>query len=383
MSASSGPSQLLLNAQKELNKRRQLAGVDYRPPKRETAAPAAGSWLSKLYQAAPTPTQQQEETPQPTLSEQKARVSPTLAAFCLERDNRYNGGPLDGPYRLYKIMQLLDEDGRGWLRNQDVQSALTRKQSTSFIYGKRQLKIMLRRGEGLFWQRVKGNSELRIRLVSRARLVESLGCGRLRGREVTFAADMLLGSGRGRQAQVNAALYAAIHAGQIRNKKGEMRPITRAKVQEISGCSKYRQRSYEKRMGIIANHNIQILYRHSDYLLQRARIHHHLPAYKHTDYLGKINRHQRGAEYIAVRIANSYRTPQTFTVVHSQRQRTINRHLGGLCQLGSEGSDREQFVRLYHEHAAAAVSAFNRDPETGSYWPLSGEGGSRLWRKVG
>lgn len=381
MSASGRHSQLLLNAQKELQKRRLLAGVQYRPPSHETAEPDPQSWISTLCPSA-APQSQPQEPPQPKINDQEVRVSPTLAAFCLDRHNRHNGGSLDGPYRLYKIMQLLDGSGRGWLCSQDVQSALTRKMNPSFIYGKRQLKIMLRRGEGLFWQRVKSDGQVRIRLLSRARLAEALGAGRLRGREVTFPAKMLLGSGRGRQAGVNAALYAAVHAGQIQNKKGQARPITRAKVKEVSGCSNYRQRSYEKRIGISARHNIQILYRHSDYLLERARIHHHLPAYTHTDYLGKINRHQRGAQYIALRMANTYQTPQTFSVVHSQRQRTINRHLGGLCTMGSEGIDREPIVRLFHEDAAAAVSAFNRNPQTGSFWPLSGGKGTRLWRKI-
>ena len=136
-------------------------------------------------------------------------------------------------------------------------------------------------------------------------------------------------------------------------------------------------------MGINVAHNIHILGRHSDYLLERARIHHHLPAYKHTDFLGKINRHKRGAHYIAVRLANSYRTPDKFAVVHSCRQRTINRHLDGLCNLGSEGSVRDQIVRLYHENAATAVSAYNRDPDITAYWPLSNKAGPCLWRKVG
>ena len=171
--------------------------------------------------------------------------------------------------------------------------------------------------------------------------------------------------------------------GRSAAKKEPFAPSPANVFKAISGCSKYRQRSYEKRMGITAAHNIHILGQHSDYRLERARIHDHLPAYKHTDFLGKINRHQRGAHYIAVRLANSYSTPDKFAVIHSQRQRTINRNLVGLCPTGSEGSDREQIVRLYHENAAAAVTAYNKDPLTTAFWPLTTEGGSRLWRKAG
>lgn len=389
MHASGSPSQLLLNAQKELQKRRLLAGVDYRPPRQTVPDSPSAGWLSQLLKERPSaeaqgavPTERDEQK-RPIVPVSEARVAPTLAAFCLNHENRHNGGALDAPYRLYKILQLLDSDGRGWLSQEEVQITLTCKGSASYIYGKRQLKIILHRGEGLFWERVKHDGRVRIRLVSRIKLVDTLACGRLQGREVTFPAKLLLGCGRGRQAQVNAALYAAVHAGQIQGQKTEPRPITRATVEKISGCSRYRQRSYEARAGIVAGHNIQIIGRHSDYRLERARIHEHLPAYKHTDYLGKINRHERGADYIAVRLANSYHTPETFTVVHSQRQATINRHLGGLCHMGSEGIDRQEIVRLYHENAAAAVSAYNRDPQTAAFWSLCGTGGSRIWRRVG
>ena len=413
MNAAGTPSQLLLNAQKELHKRRQLAGITYRPPRPAADALPTLDWLKKLTPVPadpPLPTiekysygspeQVQREAERQgnkqqqangkkqgfafkNILEETARIAPTIAAACLNHDHQHNGSALDAPYRLYKILQLLDGCGRGWLDNQTVTTALTDKESASFIYGKRQLKIILRRGEGLFWQRVKSEGVVRIRLTSRTKLVAALDCGPLRGREVAIPAKLLLGCGRGRQAQVNAALYTAVHTGQIHSKKRAVRPITRRRVKAISGCSRYRQRSYEKRMGITAVHNIHILGQYSDYRLERVRIHDHLPAYKHTDFLGKINRHQPGAHYIGVRMANSYSTPDQFAVIHSRRQATINRHLGGLCLMGSEGIDREQIIRLYHENAAAAVSAFNRDPRTTAYWPLTGTGGSHLWRKVG
>ncbi|MDX1417121.1 MAG: hypothetical protein R3293_23145 [Candidatus Promineifilaceae bacterium] len=383
VSADGRPSQLLLNAQKELIRRRELSGVTYRPPTPSQAEKSPAAWIARLEaRYDPVPAEDPSEADDaPSLLEQEVRLSPTIAAACLNRENRHNDAGLDAPYRLYKILQTMDTDGRGWLAQQAVGITLTCKNAPTFIYGKRQLKIILRRGEGLFWKRVKVHGEVRIRLVSRARLALGLNCPRLRGREVALPLRLLLGSGRGRQADVNAALYAAVHAGQIRGKR-EARPITRAKVSHISGCSKYRQRSYEKRIKMSVGRHIHILTRFSSYGLDRARIHHHLPAYKHIDYLGKINRHQRGAAYIAVRLGNSYQPPQQFTVVHSRRQRTINRHLAGLCSMGSEGSGREPYVRLYHENAAAAVHSYNRDPHTSAYWPLTEKGSHRLWRKI-
>ena len=282
MAAADRPSQALLNAQKELEKRRLLAGISYRPPQVPSSNRAQPGWL-----AVPTAASLPQTTTSPTKpvpAQAEVRLSPTLAAYCLDKKHRHQGHALDAPYRLYKILQTLDQGGRGWLANSFVGAALTRKESPRYIYGRRQLKNILQRGEGLFWQRAKSKGELRIRLVARAKVASQLLDGRLRGQEVSFPLQHLLGSGRGRQAAVNAALYTAVHAGQI-TRKGKAGPISRARLRDISGCSSYRQRRYEKHMGITIATHIHILGRHSEYDLQRARRHQGLPAYKHTDYL--------------------------------------------------------------------------------------------------
>ena len=179
MDAAGNPSQLLLNAQKELQKRRQLAGITYHPPCPAGDASLTLDWLKKLSPSPADPSINVEGRSTPAhpkqaqgdkqhqgncqtrgfdhknIIETNVRVSPTIAAACLNHDQQHNGFALDGPYRLYKILQILDKYGRGWLDYQTVSTVLTAKKSPSFIYGKRQLKIMLRRGEGLFWQRVK------------------------------------------------------------------------------------------------------------------------------------------------------------------------------------------------------------------------------------
>ncbi len=411
MKATSGPSQQLINAQKELARRRQLAGVSYRPPAGsvdgeqwavDSEQLAVNSQQSTVNCQLSTNNGQQIRNPKSEIrnrlfphsafrnphSTLRIRISPTLAAHCLDKNHRTNGRTLDAPYRLYKILQALDQDGRGWLANQDIEPLLTKKGNSFYIYGRRQLKIILRRGEGLFWNRVKSHGQVRIRLVSRARLISNLSPGsRLRGREVDIPLSYLLGSGRGRQADANAALYAAVHAGRLRPDKersGEKkpRPISRARLSELSGCSNYRQRSYERRMDMTVQSNIHILGPHDEYELERARLHFGLPAYKHTDYQGKINRHQRGAAYIAVRLPNSYHLPDAITVVNSRRLRTINRFLDGLCHLGSGGSDREAIVRLYHSDAATAMRAAQGDQSAPVYWPMTGNDNTRLWQNL-
>ena len=387
MAAADRPSQALLNAQKELEKRRRLAGIIYRPPRRAGSERALSAWLT-LPEESQTAVESEKRVPstppppaKPAPICAEVRVAPTLAAHCLDKDHRYRGHALDAPYRLYKILQALDHAGRGWLANTLVETTLTSKASQQYIYGRRQLKNILQRGEGLFWQRVKSKGQLRIRLVARVKVASRLLNGRLRGQEVSFPVQHLFGSGRGQQATVNAALYTAVHAGQIA-RKGKTGPISRARLRDVSGCSSYRQRHYEKRMGISVTSHLHILGRHNEYDLQRLRLHQGVPAYKHTDYRGKINRHRRGADYIARRLPNSYSTPATFTVVHSWRQRTINRQLGGLCLMGSEGSDSNKYVRLFHENTVEAVRSFNRDPQRTAYCPLKQGTTTHLWRAI-
>ena len=415
MKATSGPSQQLINAQKELARRRRMAGLDYRPPAAVSVNSdqcSVNSDQCSVFSQQSTANSQQStdncqqstdncrQIPHPTSEtctersrsiqnpKSQIRISPTLAAYCLDKGHRYHGFSLEAPYRLYKILGALNGDGRGWLANQDVESLLTKKESPFYIYGRRQLKTILRRGEGLFWNRVKSHGQVRIRLVSRARLISKLSPGsRLRGREVEIPLSCLLGSGRGRQADANAALYATVHAGRLRPAKSRSgktkpRPISRARLGELSGCSSYRQRSYEQRMKITVQSNIHILGLCNEYELERARRHFGLPAYKHTDYQGKINRHRQGAAYIAVRLPNSYHLPDAFRVVNSHRLRTINRFLDGLCHLGSGGSDREEIVRLYHSDVATAVRAAQDDRSTPAYWPMMGSGGAQLWQKM-
>ncbi len=232
MDATGRPSQQLLNAQKELARRRRMASVN-RPVCTAQFALRCADAASVFGEQLPVGREQlsvdEKNSPVPSSrfsttgsalhvpnSQSQVRISPTLAAHCLNRRHRHNNAALDGPFRLYKVLGALDREGRGWLSSSDVEAALTKKESAAYIYGRRQLKSILRRGEGLFWQRVKSKGRVRIRLVSRAKVAQALGCGRLRGQEVEIPLSYLLGSGRGRQAAVNAALYTAVHAGHLR-----------------------------------------------------------------------------------------------------------------------------------------------------------------------
>ena len=323
MDACAAPSQLIREAQQALARRRAEEGICYRPPAADDAHDTSWlqAWRGEDSAAAGGDPVARKDTAV-SLPRAVVRVAPTLAAHCLDKAHRHNDAALDGPYRLYKVLGALDVDGRGWLANGAVEAALTRRESATYLYGRRQLKIMLRRGEGLFWNRGRHGGEVRIRLVARARVVEALGLGRLRGQEVALPLAHLVGGGRGRQAAVNAALYTAVHAGRGRPNQ-PAGPISRATLAEVSGCSPYRQRRYEARMGIRVRANIRILGDYSDYARERARRHLRLPAYKHIDFRGQLNRHKRGHAYLAARLPNSYTAPPGIAPIASRRQQTI------------------------------------------------------------
>lgn len=318
------------------------------------------------------------------------RIFPTLAAFCIDNTNRVNGHDLSTPYRLYKLLQAIDLPGRGIVGLNTAVSELTAKGSSWYIYGKRQLKTVLKRGESIFWNRVKSNGRIVIRLVSRAKLTTRLGLDKLTGKEISAPVAMFLGSGRGRQSHVSAAIYAAWHAGRNTSDK-KPKPITRRTLAHSAHISKFRQQSYEKKIGIDARRNVRILANYSDYDLDRARIHYHLPAYKHVDFLGKVDRHRRGAAYVAMLMPNSYTAPKQFNVIESRRQRTVNQTLDGLRlmsesatfnDVATEGSGKAEFIRVFHDNPVLAYKAASRDKDTNAFYRMQTGTRAGVWSTV-
>ena len=126
MDATNRPSQQIINAQKELARRRRAAGIT-QPVQisefgvRSSESSAVSSDQCSVFSPQSKVRSLLASVPNSQLtindSAFRIRISPTLAAHCLNKKHRHNNAALDGPYRLYKILQALDEHGRGWLAN--------------------------------------------------------------------------------------------------------------------------------------------------------------------------------------------------------------------------------------------------------------------------
>jgi hypothetical protein len=234
---------------------------------------------------------------------------------------------------------------------------------------------MIGRGEGIFWRSIKSKHGRMIALVSRANIAAHFGT-LLSGSEIAIpVADLIRGRGRARQANANAALYTAVHAG--RKRAGA--PIGRDALRSAAGISRSTQRRYEQRVGVIARRNFRVINSFSDYKLERAR-HEGRAAFEFTDYRGLAG--TAGARYVAEGMANNYETPRRYERVESRRQRTINKHVRSLRTVGDADRVGGGIVRYYHDNVARAAAAYGRSPDTPNYWPVPGArtNHARIWR---
>ena len=87
---------------------------------------------------------------------------------------------LAAPGRLWLLLRHLDGDGRGWVTVAEARARLTGKGAPLRICGWRQLRNLLRQGQGIFWER---DGE-RIWYRSTLRVADALGVERLTGRPV-------------------------------------------------------------------------------------------------------------------------------------------------------------------------------------------------------
>ncbi|MBK8935538.1 MAG: hypothetical protein IPM76_25100 [Chloroflexi bacterium] len=107
--------------------------------------------------------------------------------------------------RLWLMCHYLDSQRCGVLRIDNIIQSITTKSSAHYLCGKRQLRNLLRAGEGVYWTRDKERLWLR----SAARVAAALGVERLTGQPVALPLSALL-SGIG---AFRAHLYAAFHSG--------------------------------------------------------------------------------------------------------------------------------------------------------------------------
>ena len=259
--------------------------------------------------------------------------------------------------RLYSVIAALDPAGRRLVYQEDITRLLTDKGSAWYLYGRRRLLAVLAAGAGVFWDRDKDRrGRVRIALRSRARIVAHYGIT-LTGHEVIMPVTVLLADvrdhGRAREAAALAAVYAAAHAGRQSGDK----PIARAKLRELTGLSRWRQRRYERRRGIASRKQIAIDGNYSDHRLATLR-QSRIAAWRHVDRRGLYG--PRGAAYVGRQLPNLYKSGSQYARVNSTRQRRrINAQAAGLSSIRDMGA--RPVVRVFYDDPRQAGKAASRE----------------------
>jgi hypothetical protein len=277
--------------------------------------------------------------------------------------------------RLWLLLRHLDGAGQGIVRIDRVFARLTSKSSDLYLCGKRQLRNLLRAGEGVYWTRDK----TRVWLRSAARVAAELGVARLTGQPVALPLTAL----REGIGPFRAHLYTAFHSGRAKGARGVGMPVARETLANLSGVGANSQRAYEARVGLTTQANFAIGEAITKAEQEEQAWRHGRALFDLRDRKGQQGR--AGKTYLAWQLPNSYvgQHPQR----PKGRQKRINRQLQDLVMQGMPGNDgvrqarrepdsgplRAAGKRYYPNGRAAGQSGHNsaairywRRPETGN-----------------
>lgn len=288
---------------------------------------------------------------------------------------------LTAPGRLWLLLRFLDDLGSGILRIDATTSQLTSKSSILHLCGKRQLRNLLRAGEGIFWQRNKTHLWLR----SAAKVAFALDVERLTGRPVALpVATLLEGIGTFR-----AHLYAAFHSGRAKETPhGEQAmPIARDTLASLSGVGRSSQRTYETAVGLQVRANFAIGNQTTKEAQQQRAWQHGQALFEIKDFRGQQGK--KGKTYLAWQLPNSYFGQHQYRP--KGRQKRINRELRDLVMKGIPGnvgvvdeSCQFQIEKRYFPNGKLAARAYGRQATQTLYWhnhPT--RGGQAVWQCLG
>jgi hypothetical protein len=292
------------------------------------------------------------------LSTRLIKLYPDIALALLRQQ-------LVSPGRLWLLLRYIDHSGRGWIDVDRARRRLAAKGSSLRLVGWRQMRKLLARGEGLFWQQ----TGRRIWLRSPLKVAASLGISHLNYRPVGLPlAELLQNIG-----QVRAHFYASFHSGRSPEKKGVERPtpIARATLQALCQTSRRTLRAYERRAGVQTQRNFAVgkplaTADHQDQAWQRGRA-----VFQLSDRNGRAGR--QGVTYTAWQLPNSYLGPHKKQP--KGRQGQMNRKLADLFMKGITGNGEcadqpeDDGQRRFFDSGASATASYNRRPDGDIYWP--------------
>jgi hypothetical protein len=313
-----------------------------------------------------------KKRPLPLLSPDKkgvVKVYPDIAVAMLRQEQAAAG-------RLWLLLRYLDADGRGVLRVVNLKETLTTSKAPLRLCGWRQLRNLLRQGDGIFWQRDKDSVWLR----SAGRVAASLGVSRLNGRPVAMPVKHLLGS----IGEARAYLYASFHAGRqsTTERRSEQKPIARDTLTELTGLTAESQRGYERRVGVSVSSNYVVGEGTTPSSQEERLWQQGGGAFEFVDHQGGQGR--AGKRYIAWQLPNSYTVSLAYRP--KGRQKRINRMLSDLFMKGMTGNTQSAIEKRYFGDGAGAVKAVGKRCRAGDevFWVQQGTGNGRLrlWHAV-
>ncbi len=350
--ATGAPNWPLLNAQKDLQRRRAATS-------RSTTFPGCVPAAPESIPAALAPIQTGEGEPA-SLTAYPTKtiiVHPTILLAMLKQH-------LEAPGRVWLLLRVIDRDGRGWLTVEDARQRLTGKDSPLCICGWRRLRQLLAQGEGVFWHR---DEQDRLWLNGVHKIAYKLDSGRLQGFPIELPIQALLG---GIQA-VRAAFYASFHGGR------DSKPISRETLESISGIPGRTQLEYDRVARVERRRNIAIGERHTNENAQERAWRHGRAAFHFIDTEGRQGR--AGREYVAWHLPNSYRADYRRRSRGSRKR--LNRKLADLVKKGIPGNDDRAVEKLFFPTGALAAKRYNRCLEQDAYWKQQERtrAGAGLW----
>jgi hypothetical protein len=257
---------------------------------------------------------------------------------------------LEASGRVWLLLQYLDEKGSGRLTVEAARQQLTGPDSELRICNWRNLRGLLQRGEGIFWQRDGAGC---IWLRGAGKVAVTLAAGRLQGRPVELPLTALLGGVGG----LRAHFYASFHSS-----RKNSTPISRTTLAKLTHVPARTQRTYERRTGVTNRPNVAVGEAYTTQKMQERAWQHGRAVFVWIDYRGRQG--PPNYAYIAWRLPNSY------TGCHAQRpkgrQRKINRQID-LVKTVAQGNGRP-VRRLFYRNGAAAGKGYNRNAGHDAYW---------------
>lgn len=142
---------------------------------------------------------------------------------------------LSSPLRLWHLARALDEEGRGWMRRDELWASWR----DLGVTGGRQFRNVKRDGEGVFWTRNDG----RLWLHGLERVSKALGVGKLSCDPVLIPATIL---GEGMK-----SWRAWLHTAFLKGRSASDNPIARETLAALTGAAPSTQLEYEELTGIV------------------------------------------------------------------------------------------------------------------------------------